>query len=292
MSIADTTQELILRPLADDQSLREWPHLLVVQGPGIGEIHQLRRPQTIIGRDLHVDVHLPHPTVSRRHARLTTVGGQLLVEDLGSTNGTFVDLERVVNRRPIDDGDLIALGDVALLKLTFSAGVNQAFRRVTFESARRDTTTCASTLGYLLDRLRSECAYARRHKSPLVLAFIRVDDVVRFRCEGNDMTLVDAMMARVAITIHMTVRTEDAFARSAHDEFAVVVRGNLEEASTMAERIIANVAKHCSLDQTATAALVALPAAFSSPEALFTAAAQKAREAMGDAPDRVVSVPC
>ncbi|MBI2843991.1 MAG: FHA domain-containing protein [Armatimonadetes bacterium] len=57
-----------------------------------------------IGRQ-DADVLLTHPTVSRRHAQITVAGGEYLLEDLGSTNGTFVGDERVEPGHPVEVGN-------------------------------------------------------------------------------------------------------------------------------------------------------------------------------------------
>lgn len=62
------------------------------------------------GRDCHV--HLPADSVSRRHARLAPSAGYVILEDLGSTNGTFV-REKQVTRAMLHDGDTVFLGPYA-----------------------------------------------------------------------------------------------------------------------------------------------------------------------------------
>jgi predicted component of type VI protein secretion system len=59
-------------------------------------------------------VHLAERNVSRRHARFTLVNGGVFVEDLGSSNGTRVNGERLQGRRKLRTGDLIQIGDYDL----------------------------------------------------------------------------------------------------------------------------------------------------------------------------------
>jgi len=69
-----------------------------------------------VGRE-GTDVLLPDPTVSRRHAQVTVEGGQLIVEDLGSTNGTFVGGRpvRPGERATAFDGDAVRFGSIHLV---------------------------------------------------------------------------------------------------------------------------------------------------------------------------------
>ena len=65
----------------------------------------------VIGRSPHCDLVLSHdPNVSRAHARLTPDGAALLVEDLGSVNGVFVNGVRLRLRAKVFDGDIVRIG--------------------------------------------------------------------------------------------------------------------------------------------------------------------------------------
>ena len=74
----------------------------------------LREGDHLLGRDDDVVVWLESPTVSRHHARISIVGGEARVQDLGSKNGTYVRGERLTAAAPLADGDEIRLGSVAL----------------------------------------------------------------------------------------------------------------------------------------------------------------------------------
>ena len=72
------------------------------------------RSGTSIGREADNDVIVDEDTVSARHAVLRYDGGRWWVEDLGSTNGTFVNLQPVVEPRPVRSGDEVRFGRVAM----------------------------------------------------------------------------------------------------------------------------------------------------------------------------------
>jgi serine phosphatase RsbU (regulator of sigma subunit) len=84
--------------------------LLCPHGPsvGAGPVRVGEAPLRL-GRDPGCDVVVPEPTVSRRHARLFWHGGELVLEDLGSSTGTFVN-EAKVQRATLAPGDVIRLG--------------------------------------------------------------------------------------------------------------------------------------------------------------------------------------
>ncbi len=77
--------------------------------------------QLIIGRSSELDMVLVEDMVSRKHAKITITGGKISIEDLGSTNGTFVNGEKVKTSR-LKEGDRILIG-TSILKLV-RAGAN------------------------------------------------------------------------------------------------------------------------------------------------------------------------
>jgi hypothetical protein len=88
-------------------------HVLVVDGPGTR--HVLREGSNVIGRGTEADIRLPDTGVSRKHVDVQLEGdGAVVVEDLGSTNGTLVNGRRV-GRQPLADGDVIRIGHSVLV---------------------------------------------------------------------------------------------------------------------------------------------------------------------------------
>ena len=119
------------------------PVLAVVGGLDTGRRIPLRPGRTLIGRDDACDVAVASPTVSSRHCvvEVESVGG-VVVEDLGSKNGTWIDGEMVRDRRGVSPGEIMQLGAVqltllererndrpALLGAQQTAGGNLAFNR-------------------------------------------------------------------------------------------------------------------------------------------------------------------
>ena len=83
--------------------------------------------ENVIGRDPNCAVWLDHAGVSRRHARIRISGDMacVVLDDLKSTNGTFVGRKQVTEETPLADADVITVGPV---KLTFRAWSNRAGR--------------------------------------------------------------------------------------------------------------------------------------------------------------------
>jgi ABC-type multidrug transport system ATPase subunit/pSer/pThr/pTyr-binding forkhead associated (FHA) protein len=84
--------------------------LVFKQGPRAGEVYPLEAAELIVGREPDVSLQIDSPGVSRRHARLYLQDGQYFLEDLNSSNGTFLNGERLVQPRRLKSGDVIRLG--------------------------------------------------------------------------------------------------------------------------------------------------------------------------------------
>ncbi|MGD2177764.1 MAG: winged helix-turn-helix domain-containing protein [Anaerolineae bacterium] len=80
-----------------------------------GREHPLRDDAVIIGRAVESDIVITSRRVSREHARLRREGWRVILHDLGSTNGTFLNDERVLSPVELRDADRIRIGDVTFV---------------------------------------------------------------------------------------------------------------------------------------------------------------------------------
>jgi len=285
------TQTVVLPP--NGKPVR-CPHLVVLEGTSIAQVFRLQEPETIIGRSLDAGVSLPVPSVSRHHAAIQVSRGDVWIKDLGSRNGTFVGVDRIKRPTKLRDGDLIAIGDVVLLKLTYGLAVDRGLRRAAYEGATLDHATRLANTIRFVDQLRVEYAYARRRRFSLVLVFVRVDGLGAL----GDESKIDRVMGNVATIIAGAVRVEDLVGRAANDEIVALIRGDADQAAAAATRLRVTVAQESTLAadsgawRTVTVALVPLEAfTVVDPEAILLAAQQKAREAFKGVRNRVIRLP-
>lgn len=85
--------------------------LVMRSGPSSGKIFPLEKAELFVGRDLNNDIVINDPEVSRRHARLFLQGNSYVLEDLGSTNGTFINGQRLASPYPLQHGEMITFGE-------------------------------------------------------------------------------------------------------------------------------------------------------------------------------------
>jgi len=86
-------------------------HLIMRSGPTPGKSFELTKSEIYIGRDIHNDVVINDAEVSRKHARLVIQAGGYVLEDLGSTNGTFVNGQQLSAVYSLHPGDTVQVAD-------------------------------------------------------------------------------------------------------------------------------------------------------------------------------------
>ena len=93
--------------------------LLVVRGANVGTHYLIREAKQRLGRDSHCEVHLEDSEASRTHAEIEFVDGEFVLRDLGSSNGTFVNGNRITEHT-LRIGDRVQIGKrLMLFRLSF-----------------------------------------------------------------------------------------------------------------------------------------------------------------------------
>lgn len=89
--------------------------LIVRRGPQPNQVYELTKDVVTLGRDITNDIVINDPEVSRHHCRLTRTSSGYTMEDLGSTNGTFVNGQRLSAARLLSNGDMVGLGETVTM---------------------------------------------------------------------------------------------------------------------------------------------------------------------------------
>jgi two-component system cell cycle response regulator len=210
--------------------------LTVLGGADVGRMFPLEQGETTVGRSQRAAIRLDDDRISRVHLRLRLFGLNAVVEDMASSNGTFVNGSRVT-ASPLRDGDKIRLGERTILRFGFFDALDEQFQLKLYDAALRDPLTEVFNRRHLLEQLQTEIAYVKRHDAPLALVLFDIDHFKRI----NDLyghVAGDRVLVEVAQRVGQMVRTEDLFARYGGDEFAVLCRGlDLEGARQLAQRL-------------------------------------------------------
>lgn len=91
------------------------PKLTLLIGRKAMQVYDLDKETILIGREDDVDIVIDNPSVSRKHAQVRKEGAGWVVEDLGSSNGTFLHGEKISGARPVKEGDEIGFGKFSVV---------------------------------------------------------------------------------------------------------------------------------------------------------------------------------
>jgi two-component system cell cycle response regulator len=190
-------------------------------GPDIGRRIPLLNPQYIVGRDSEAGFVVSRSSVSRQHARIyVDDAGGWWVEDLNSTNGTFVN-EMRIKLIQLSDSDQVRFGD-AIYKFLFGSNVESAYHEAIHNMAIQDGMTGIHNKRYFTEFLDREIAVCSRHGHPLTLVMFDVDHFKKVN-DTHGHLAGDAVLKDLAARIRPRIRREDLFARYGGEEFACVL---------------------------------------------------------------------
>jgi two-component system, cell cycle response regulator len=215
-------------------------YLIVVRGKNVGTRYQVLGPSMVIGRASGADIQLPDDGVSRLHCRLQHEPIGIMLEDLGSRNGTYCNGARVAaGKRKLTEGDRLQVGTTSVLVFTYDH-VDETKPLPTVDGQRpsvRDPLTGACTRRYLFEQLDQEVTIAVRNRSALSLLLVhidRFDDILANH--GREYT--DSLTICVVKHLRDSVRVDDMIARIAEGEFALMSRSaSPGDTFMMAERL-------------------------------------------------------
>ena len=222
--------------------------LIEVVGPVPGAVYAVEGEEIVVGRSPTAGVSVDEQSLSRRHARVFRAAGGFHVEDLDSTNGTFVNGERVRAPRALRDGDRIQIGLGIVLRFALHDAAEQETAQQLSESAVRDPLTGLFNRRYLADRLTAEHSFALRHGTDLTVMLADVDHFKRVNDQRGH-AAGDAVLRAIGQRLARALRSEDLVARYGGEEFCIVGRAlDARNAALVAERcrsMIASLAIDC-----------------------------------------------
>jgi two-component system cell cycle response regulator len=233
----ETTDVISLADPGRRRLKRDRCTLTLLTGVEAGLVYWIDADETVLGRGHGCRVRIEDSALSRKHCRIIKKSGDYVIEDLGSTNGTFVDAEPVREGRRLEDGVRIQMGRDTVLKFSIQDELEMRATRRLYESAMNDPLTGVYNRRYLDNHLDAEFAFAARHGTSLSLLLIDADHFKRvndtFGHAGGDTAL-----RALAGHLKSNVRAEDMIARFGGEEFAVLAREiSGEGALAVAERI-------------------------------------------------------
>lgn len=225
-------------PLAEDQ---QQPLLVVMHGSLLGMTYAIHDEVIAIGRSTTLDIPIDDENVSRRHAEIYLDGNAVRIKDLDSTNGTFVNSQRVTEA-VLNDGDLILIGRV-LFKFIRSSSIENRFFGQMYALATTDFLTGIFNRQHIISRLESEFARSRRYNRPLSILTYDIDHFKHINDSFGHLA-GDQLLIESSRLIGKNVRLQDFYGRLGGDEFMIVCpETDLNNTVLMAQRITQILAK-------------------------------------------------
>jgi diguanylate cyclase (GGDEF)-like protein len=216
--------------------------IVQIHGPELGKKYTLQETEFTIGRgeDNHIVVDLDN--VSRKHARILRRQGRMFVEDLRSTNGTYLNDAEVTQETLLRSGDLIKVGG-SIFKFLTGDNVELQYHETIYTLTIVDGLTGVNNKRYFLEYLEREMGRCHRYGRPLTLMMFDID----FFKKINDVhghLAGDYVLRELAQTVKRMVRKEQCFARYGGEEFALVVpEDGMDKARIFAEKIRQTIEK-------------------------------------------------
>lgn len=209
--------------------------LVVIYGTELGRKYDLSHRETVVGRSSKADIQIDQESISRSHAALVQQKNQVLIRDLGSTNGTFVNDEPVSGELSLRNGDLVKIGRT-IFKFIGGGNIEAAYHDEIYRLTTVDGLTQVYNRRYFEETLEREISRCNRYNRALSLVLIDIDRFKRINDTFGHLA-GDYVLKQLAGTIRPKIRREDVFARYGGEEFALLLPEiELDGAQKLAEK--------------------------------------------------------
>src|SRR6476469_5704094 len=194
--------------------------LVVIYGLDLGKKFNLEAPAIIIGRSSKSDIQVDQESVSRNHAKIINTGKTIILRDLGSTNGTYVN-DQLIDEYVLRDGDFIKIGRT-IFKFLSGGNIENAYHEEIYRLTTVDGLTQVFNRRYFLEQLDREVSRAKRYRRSLSLVMFDID---RFKGVNDSFGHLagDHVLKHLASVIKTRIRRVDVLARYGGEEFAIVL---------------------------------------------------------------------
>lgn len=240
-----TAQHALETPEEENKSKRQ-AVLIVMSGPTTGQTVFLEsKAKWNLGRLNTSDIVFHDASVSRSHCDLVfEPPSKWCAEDLGSSNGTYVNGKRIQGRVLLTPGDKIQLGSTIITKFVLQDDVESAFQRELYESATKDALTGLYSKRFFMDQLEIEFNYHARIKKPLTIV---MSDLDHFKKVNDTLGhLAGDFVLKETGKLYLSIlRKGDLVGRYGGEEVIFMLRDTpLQGAKIFAERIRKMIESH------------------------------------------------
>lgn len=215
--------------------------LVIIRGARLGSRIVPDGKPLVIGRAVDADFQISDRSISRRHCRICHEGGRYWVEDLDSTNHTWLNDEKI-ERAALRDGDLVRISQT-VLKFVDEGNIEAGYHSELHESTIRDPLTGLYNRRHAMAVLEKEAARAQRDPDyRLALVILDLDFFKDINDEHGHLA-GDGILRQLTALAAERVRASDTLARIGGEEFALILPDtSAEQAWELAESIRRSIA--------------------------------------------------
>jgi two-component system, cell cycle response regulator len=210
--------------------------LVQYSGAKLGRRYPLDEPEVIIGRSTTATICINEQSVSRQQAVLRQVGQDFEIEDLGSSNGTFINDQRITTKVKLRDSDLVRLGTI-VLKYFAHDNIDGMIQDKIYRMATIDAGTQIFNKQYITEALTAEVRTAQINDQSLSILYFDLDHFKKVN-DNYGHSAGDRVLKECATLAKSAIRKEDILGRFGGEEFVVILpQTSLKTAADLAERI-------------------------------------------------------
>jgi len=228
--------------------------LVIISGSEMGRRIDLTHEEVSIGRSDQCTVCVNSDLVSRRHAVVNRVLGHYIVVDLKSTNGTFVNDQRV-ERAELKDGDLLRAGKTVLKYL--ENNLELEYMQHILSLASVDSLTGLYNKRHFDEVFGKEVARAEQSRTPCSLIVFDIDHFKKVN-DNFGHPAGDAVLKHVAAIVKSQIRQSDTLCRVGGEEFALVLPQTPYSLAAQAAELIRHAVENAICEVAGTAIPVTL----------------------------------
>lgn len=233
-----TDRATILEPSVTQETQGN-PRLIIVSGLLLGHQIEIGATPVTIGRGSDCTLALPHPSVSRLHCRIWREDERFHIQDMGSTNRTFLN-GKPVTRAELRDGDQIGVGSNAI-KFFVGESMEARYHDELIDLAIYDSLTGFYNRRHFLGLLADEIERARRGPA-MCLAMLDLDFFKAIN-DRHGHLVGDQALSGIAQLLRESAPPSAVIGRFGGEEFSMLLRETaLADAIVVAERLRATVA--------------------------------------------------
>lgn len=210
--------------------------LVIIRGARLGSRIVLGEEPVVIGRSSEADFQISDRSISRQHCRVYEKDGRCWIEDLESTNHTYLNNE-LIDTAPLRDGDHVQISQT-VLKFVDEDNIEAGYHSELYESTIRDALTGLYNRRHAMAVLKTESARAER--DPDLLLSVVILDIDFFKEINDELGHLDGdgVLKQLSEIAGERVRASDTFARIGGEEFLLILPDtSQQEAHQLADAI-------------------------------------------------------